>query len=84
MCSQSNIGEAMQNSALRFIALEHLTGMLGAAALAHIGRVRVRKQAASLARHRQALIFYGLSLLLILLLIPWPFRETGAPLFRGI
>ena len=80
----SNLGGAMGDPALRFITVEHLAGMIAATAFAHVGRVRIRKAADDMRRHTQALIFYGVSLLLILVSIPWPFMGAGRPLFRGM
>ncbi len=77
-----NLGEVMRNAPIRFITVEHLVGMLAATALAHVGRVRIRKTTDARRRHTSALIFYGLALLLMLSFIPWPFRSAGAPLLR--
>lgn len=66
----ANFGAAMQASETRFFAAEHWVGMLLALALGHIGSARIRKAPAAL-KHRQTLIFFGLSLLLVLLAIPW-------------
>ena len=58
--------------------LEHAGGMIVAIALAHIGRVRIKRMpAGSSDRHRVALLFLGLSLAFVLLFIPWT-----AALFR--
>ena len=76
----ANMGEAMQNPLLRFYAIEHLVIMVGAVALAHVGRARTRKASTPAARQRTAAIFFTLSLLLVLLGTPWPFRAIGRPL----
>jgi len=76
-----NFGEAMGNSVTRFWAVEHIFGMLVAVALAHVGRVRARKVLLPGARHRTLAIFFGLSLLVMLLTIPWPFMPAARPLF---
>ena len=78
-----DFGAAMRNSALRFWAVEHLTGMVVALALAHIGRVRIRRSASDAAKHRTAAIFFGLALVAILVSIPWPGMPNGRVLFRG-
>jgi uncharacterized membrane protein YozB (DUF420 family) len=74
----------MRNAPLRFFVVEHPVGMVVALALGHIGRARLKKAADSAARHRTALIFFGLSVLVMLLTIPWPALPAGRPLFRGI
>ena len=76
-----DFGGAMKTSQLRFFAVEHVFGMVVAAALAHIGRARVRK-ASDDRKGRTATIFYGLALLAILASIPWPGLPAGRPLFR--
>jgi len=76
-----NFGDAMRNSALRFWAVEHLTGMIIAIALVHIGRSRLRK-ADERRRHRVAAIFFGLALVAMAVSIPWPGTVAGRPLLR--
>jgi hypothetical protein len=61
----------MQNDQTRFFLAEHWVLMLAAVVLAHVGSVRVRKAAEALLKQRQALIWYGLSIALMLLGIPW-------------
>jgi hypothetical protein len=76
-----DVGAAMKSSGLRFWAVEHIFGMLVALALAHVGRVRIRK--ADLARrHKVAAIFFGIALVAILASIPWPGTPNGRPLLR--
>ena len=77
----NDFGAAMQQSDLRFWAVEHLTGMLIASALLHIGRARIRK-ALDGRRHKTALIFFGLALIAVLASIPWPGTPAGRVLFR--
>ena len=79
----ADFGAAMANSTLRFWAVEHLFGMVVAVALVHVGRVRARKTADTVRRHRVALLFFGLALAAVLLTIPWPGMPAGRPLFRG-
>jgi hypothetical protein len=79
--AMSNPGAAMRDSAMRFFLVEHAVGMIGALALAHIGRVRIRKAAEGGRRHRAAAVFFGLALVLILLSVPWPGMPAGRPLW---
>ena len=76
-----DFGGAMGNSMLRFWAVEHILGMVIAVALAHVGRVRVRKTTDAVRRHKVAAIFFGLALVAILATIPWPGMPAGRPLF---
>jgi uncharacterized membrane protein len=71
---------AMKNPTARFFAIEHSVGMLIAIILLHIGKAQGRKAISDKAKHRRTLIFYLLALLIILVSIPWPFRE----MFKGI
>jgi hypothetical protein len=77
-----DFGGAMGNSVLRFWAVEHIFGMLAAVALAHVGRVRVRRAAEAARRHRTAAIFFGLALLAVVVTIPWPGMPAARPLWR--
>src|SRR6266540_474783 len=77
-----DFGAAMRNAPLRFFAVEHLTGMIVAIALAHVGRARTKKVGDAQSRHKSALIFYGLAVVVMLLSIPWPGTPGGRPLFR--
>ena len=67
----SDFGAAMKNEALRFYAVEHILMMVVALALVHIGRSRTKKDITGWKKHRAAAIFYTISLVVILLAIPW-------------
>jgi len=69
----NGMGFVMKDPLARFFAVEHLSMMLLAIILIHIGKAKTKKSVDDAARHRSALIFYGLGLLLILAAIPWPF-----------
>jgi hypothetical protein len=77
----SDMGGAMKDSVTRFWAVEHMSVMLVAVALAHIGAGRIKKAADDQAKHRAAAIFFTLAIVLILLSIPWA-GITARPLFR--
>jgi len=68
---------------MRYWAVEHVSLMLIALAMVHVGRSRSRKGATSAAKHRSAAIFYTLALAAILAAIPWPFLPQGRPLLPG-
>ncbi|UAY51468.1 hypothetical protein [Ferruginibacter albus] len=73
---------AMHDSYLRFFTVEHAFMMILAWILVHVGRVMVKKASTDAAKHKKALVFFGIALLLILISIPWPFREgIGRPWF---
>jgi hypothetical protein len=79
-----NMQLTMRDPILRFFVVEHLTGMVIALALAHVGRARARKVSDAAARHRTVLIFVGLAMVALLLSIPWPGMPGGRELFRGL
>ena len=79
--AMDDFGGAMSTSHLRFWAVEHPFGAIIALALAHVGRVKIRKTADPARKHRLAAIFFGLALLAILISIPWPGTPNARPLF---
>lgn len=61
----------------RFYGLEHLLGMVVAIAVVTMGRSKAEKKLKGTRdKHRRIMISYGIGLLLILAMIPWPFREA--------
>jgi uncharacterized membrane protein YphA (DoxX/SURF4 family) len=68
----------MKNASLRFFAIEHMVGMLIAIILVHVGYGFSKKDIPDAMKHKRAILFYGLALLIILVFIPWPFRTVGA------
>jgi hypothetical protein len=73
----ANFGAAMADSDLRFWLVEHISVMIVALALAHIGRSRAKKATTDSAKYKQIAIFFTLAFLAVLIATPW-FR----PLFR--
>jgi len=80
----NGMGMVMKDSNLRFFAIEHLVGMLFSIVLIHIGYSYARRKLSDSVKHKRTLLFYSLALLIILIFIPWPFREFGRPLFPGM
>jgi predicted membrane channel-forming protein YqfA (hemolysin III family) len=72
----------MQISVVRFFMIEHAVGMIAAIALVHIARVKIRKAADADRKHRLAMVFYGIALVLMIISIPWPGLPVARPLFR--
>lgn len=75
----NGFGAVMKDSVLRFWAVEHITGMLIAIILITIARGKAR-------RGGYPVILYLLALIIILAVVPWPFREAGIgrPWFPGM
>ena len=79
-----DMGAAMRTRPLRFFTVEHTTMMLVALVLAEMGRARMRRAVDARGAARTSLIFGGISLLLILAAIPWPFfGNIARPLLRS-
>jgi hypothetical protein len=80
--AMADFGGAMRDPSLRFWAVEHLSMMLLAVVLVHVGRVLARKTSNPDKKRTRLLICFGIALLLMLGAIPWPGMSTGRPLFR--
>jgi hypothetical protein len=75
-------GDAMRDPVLRFWAVEHVTMMVAAVVLVHVGRVLGRKAVGVEQKRARLLVCFGLALLLMLGGMPWPGMPAGRPLFR--
>jgi membrane protein DedA with SNARE-associated domain len=72
----------MRDPAARFFAVEHLSMMLAAVVLTHVGRVLARKAATPAQKRTRLSICFGMATLLMLVAIPWPGFRSGRPLLR--
>ena len=79
---RAHFGEAMKNPQLRFWAVEHVTAMMVAVVLVHVGRVLARKAATPAAKRTRLLICFGIATVAVFLGTPWPGMAAGRPLFR--
>ena len=78
-----DLGNNMKDPLNRFFTMEHMSLLLVAWVLVHIGRSAVKKADTDAAKHKKMLIFFGIALVLILVSIPWPFRQViERPYFR--
>ncbi len=85
MIQSAGMSAVMKDRVSRFWAIEHTIGILIAIVLIHIGYSYAKKILPDATRHKRSLLFYGLALLIILISIPWPFREgIGRPWFPGM
>ncbi len=72
--------EVMKDPASRFWAVEHLAGMLIAIVLITIARGKAKNL-----NYKATGWLYFIALLIILAVVPWPFREgIGRPWFPGM
>jgi FtsH-binding integral membrane protein len=69
--------DMMGNPIYRFWILEHPLMMLIAVILVTVGYSRAKHQSEHWAKHRMTFFYYLAAFILILLSIPWPFREVG-------
>lgn len=69
--AMSDFGAAMKDANLRFYAVEHLTMMLIAVVLVHIGRAKSKKAKTDVAKFKTGSIFFLIALVIVLAGIPW-------------
>jgi hypothetical protein len=62
--------------------VEHVTMMLAAVVLVHVGRVLARKATSPASRRMRTFVCFGLATILMVVAIPWPGMAHGRPLFR--
>ena len=67
----------MHDDSKRFFAVEHALMMIIAWLMVHIGRSMVKKAGTDSAKHKRSLFWFGIAILIILAMIPWPFRHEG-------
>lgn len=79
---REDFAAAMKVPIARFWAVEHIGGMLLAVVLVHVGRVLARNAKTAAAKRTRMLVCFGLALLLITGVTPWPGMTAGRPLFR--
>ena len=79
---RENFGASMKDPAARFWAVEHITMMLGAVVVTHVGRVLARKSATADTKKMKLFVSFGIATVLMLLAIPWPGMRAGRPLFH--
>ncbi|MFL9485450.1 hypothetical protein ACI6Q2_21890 [Chitinophagaceae bacterium LWZ2-11] len=78
--------DVMKTSALRYWAIEHIFGMIVAVALITAGYSISKKPIEAAKKNKKLLVIYVLALVVILAVVPWPFRtgDVGRPWFRGL
>ncbi len=78
----ANFGAAMRDPGTRFWAVEHVSLMLFAVVMAHVGRVLARKAKSPAAKRKRLLVCFALSTIAMIAATPWPGMASGRPLFR--
>ena len=80
LIQSSGFGAVMKDAASRFFAVEHFAGMLVGIIFITIARGK-----AKMLNYKSAFWLYLIALVVILVTIPWPFREgIGRPWFPGM
>ena len=75
----------MKDKFYRFFLVEHPTGMIIAIVLITLGRGMAKKQVSDETKFRKAFWYFTIALLVILVTVPWPFRQiVGRPIFPGV
>jgi heme A synthase len=67
---------------LRFFGLEHPLTMLVAIAVLHVGRVLAKKATDATVARRRLTVSTVVCLVFVGLAMPWPWLDSGRPLFR--
>jgi hypothetical protein len=73
----NGMGEMMANSAFRFYGVEHAFGMIIAIILITLGRIKSKKMTDDVAKHKTTFVYFLIALVILLVTIPWPFRNLG-------
>ena len=66
-----DMGAAMKDEALRFVAVEHVSIMILAVIAITFGRILAKKAPTDNAKHLKTLVLFGVALVLIVIGIPW-------------
>lgn len=74
----------MKNPTLRFFQVEHPIMMILSIVFITLGYGMAKKNLADPLKFKKAFRYFLIALILILLAVPWPFREIGRPLFPGM
>ncbi len=79
-----DLGNNMKDPVSRFFTMEHMSMMILAWILVHVGRAMVKKAGTDAAKHKKMLVFFGIALALVLFAIPWSFKAgfSNIPYFR--
>jgi len=74
---KTNTKAVMKDSVARFFTVEHALMMIIAWLLVHIGWSMVKRADTDAQKHKRGLIYFGIAIVIILAMIPWPFRQPG-------
>ncbi|MEQ1553742.1 MAG: hypothetical protein ABL929_06170 [Ferruginibacter sp.] len=72
-----NGATVMKDAVQRYFSVEHAMMMFIAWVLVHVGKTMVKKSNTDVQKHKRSLIYFGLAILIILAMIPWPYKQIG-------
>ncbi len=75
--SSGNMGGIMKDDVSRFWTIEHITGMIIAIILVHVGYKGTKGNRTSKAKFSRLFWCCLIALIIMLVTIPWPFRQLG-------
>ncbi len=78
----ANLKSTMGDKVLRYWTVEHIVAMLLVVVFVQVGYSVSKRTPEALAKHRAAFIFYLLSFVMLMAMLPWPYKEYGRVLFR--
>ena len=71
----------MKNDQIRFYLTQHTFGMVLAIILITIGYSKAKKATKDKAKFRKTAVWFAISLIIVLISIPWPFWGVGGELY---
>jgi hypothetical protein len=75
----------MKDKFYRFFLVEHPTGMIISIVLITLAHGMAKKAVSDETKYKKAFLYFTIALLVLLVTIPWPFREiVGRPIFPGM
>jgi hypothetical protein len=82
----SNFSEAVKVRNVRFFAMEHSLAMVIAVVLITVGSILTKRLKDEKSKLRSQIIWFSIALLIVFMMIPWPFLSFSVhrPYFIGI
>ena len=77
LLENATMGEVMKNTLSRFYLVEHAVGMLIGIALITVANSASKKASEPQAKWNRLFWLYGIAFVIIMVSVPWPFREVG-------
>lgn len=85
LISQLGMGEVMKTGYYRFWAIEHITGTIIAILLITLANGALKRNISDINKRKKARNLLLTALIIILLVVPWPFRQDiGRAWFPGM